>query len=127
MITGFEPGMRSHRITILNKVLTQERQFGGKTGYKRDGKLYGNYEFVKGAKSAREGALDAYDYVIFRMNYSSNTKITRESLIELYGKFYQITSMNGDYRANKIVIKAMEMTTQVSIVDPEPQPSSSEI
>ena len=121
--------MRNHRLTILNKVQPSERQFGEKTGYQRDGSLWSSYEFSKGTRALREGALDAYDSVIFRMNFSANVTITRESLIECEGKVYQVQSLNSDRRENKIIIRATEMTTQVNIVEPtpEPEPSSSEI
>ena len=111
--------MRNHRVTILNKVQTSERQFGEKTGYRRDGSLWSSYEFSKGTRALREGALDAYDSVIFRMNFSANVTITRESLIECDGKVYQVQSLNSDKRENKIIIRATEMTTQVNII-PEP-------
>lgn len=118
--------MRNHRVTVLNKVLTSERAFGEKTGYRRDGSLWSSYEFSKGTRALREGALDAYDSVIFRMNFSGNVakKITRESLIEMNSKIYQIQSLNADYHENKIIIRATEMTTQVNII-PEPYSSSS--
>ena len=127
---GFNPGMRNHRVTILNKVAPAEKAFGEKTGYRRAGTLWSSYEFAKGTKALREGSLDAYDSVIFRMNFSGEVakKITRESLVECDGKIYQIQSLNEDHRDNKIIIRATEMTTQVNIVPkPEPEPSSSEI
>ena len=115
--------MRNYRVTILNKVQPSERQFGEKTGYRRDGSLWSSYEFSKGTRALREGALDAYDSVIFRMNFSANVTITRESLIECDGKVYQVQSLNSDKRENNIIIRATEMTTQVNIIpDPEPEP-----
>lgn len=119
MTTGFNSGMRNHRVTILNKVAPTEKAFGEKTGYQREGSLWSSYEFTKGTKALREGALDAYDSVVFRLNFSANVIITRESLIEMHGKIYQIQSLNADYHDNKIIIRATEMTTQVNIV-PEP-------
>lgn len=118
--------MRNHRITILNKVAPAERAFGEKTGYRREGSLNSSYEFNKGTRALREGALDSYDSVMFRLNFSGDVakKITRESLIEMHGKIYQIQSLNEDYHDNKIIIRATEMTTQVNIV-PEPYSSSS--
>ena len=130
MSTGFTAGMRNHRITILNKVAPTEKAFGEKTGYKRDGSLNSSYEFNKGTKALREGSLDAYDTVIFRLNFSGNAAktITRESLIEMNGKIYQIQSLNADHQENKIIIRASEMTTQVNIIPkPEPEPSISDI
>ena len=117
--------MRNHRVTILNKVSPAEKAFGEKTGYQRIGSLNSTYEFDKGTKALREGALDAYDSVIFRMNFSGNAakSITRESLIEMHDTYYQIQSLNKDYRDNKIIIRATEMTTQVNVIDP----SSSDI
>ena len=117
--------MRNHRITIFNKVAPAEKAFGEKTGYQREGSLFSSYEFTKGTRALREGALDAYDSVIFRLNFSGNVakKITRESLIEMHGKIYQIQSLNEDYHDNKIIIRATEMTTQVNII-PEPYSSS---
>jgi head-tail adaptor len=117
MTTGFNSGMRNHRVTILNKVSPKEKAFGEKTAYKRDGSLWSSYEFSKGTKALREGALDAYDSVIFRMNFSANVTITRESLIEMHGKIYQIQSLNSDSHENKIIIRATEMTTAVNIMD----------
>ena len=122
--------MRNHRITILNKVAPTEKAFGEKTGYKRDGSLNSSYEFNKGTRALREGSLDAYDTVIFRLNFSGNVAktITRESLIEMNGKIYQIQSLNADHQENKIIIRATEMTTQVNIVPkPEPEPSITDI
>lgn len=128
MTTGFEAGMRPYRVTILNKVTPTEKAFGEKTGYKRDGSLWSSYNFNKGTKALREGALDAYDTVVFRMNFSANVKITRESLIECNGKIFQIQSLNDDHHENKIVVTATEMTTQVNIVPkPEPDPSITDI
>lgn len=123
MQIGFEAGMRPYRVTILNKVQPSERQFGEKTGYRREGSLWSSYKFNKGTKALREGALDAYDTVVFQMNFSANVTITRESLIECEGKVYQVQSLNSDKRENKIVVTATEMTTQVNIV-PEPYSSS---
>lgn len=122
--------MRYHRITILNKVTPSEKAFGEKTGYKRDGSLNSSYEFNKGTRALREGSLDAYDTVIFRLNFSGNAAktITRESLIEMHGKIYQIQSLNADHQENKIIIRATEMTTQVNIIPkPEPEPSITDI
>ena len=122
--------MRNHRITILNKVAPSEKAFGEKTGYKRDGSLNSSYEFNKGTRALREGSLDAYDTVIFRLNFSGNAAktITRESLIEMHGKIYQIQSLNADHQENKIIIRATEMTTQVNIIPkPEPEPSITDI
>lgn len=122
--TGFDSGQRLARITVLNKA-TAARQFGEKTSYQRIGQLWATYRWNKGTRALREGALDAYNTVMFQLQYSGNAAkaITRESLIEYDGKIYQIQSLNSDRRDNKIVITATEMTTQVNII-PEPYSSS---
>lgn len=125
MSIGFTGGMRPYRITIL-EVVPSTDTFGDTTSYRRAGKVFSSYKFNKGTKALREGALDAYNTVLFQMNFSSTLRITRDSLIEFRGKIYQIQSLNDDYQANKIVITATEMATQVNIV-PDPEPSSSEI
>jgi hypothetical protein len=117
MQIGFEAGMRPYRVTILNKIAPTEKAFGEKTGYRREGSLWSSYKFTKGTKALREGALDAYDTVVFQMNFSANVTITRESLIECDGKIFQIQSLNDDPCENKIVVTATEMTTQVTIID----------
>lgn len=117
MQIGFEAGMRPYRVTILNKIAPTEKAFGEKTGYRREGSLWSSYKFTKGTKALRDGALDAYDTVVFQMNFSANVTITRESLIECNGKIFQIQSLNDDPRENKIVVTATEMTTQVNIID----------
>ena len=92
---GFNPGMRNHRVTILNKVAPAEKAFGEKTGYQIAGEMWADYKFDKGTKALREGSLDAYDSVLFRMNFSANVayKITRESLIKMKNKI-TIVSMS---------------------------------
>ncbi len=115
---GFDSGQRTARITVLNKA-TGARQFGEKTGYRRVGQLSATYRFNKGTRALREGALDAYNTVMFQLQYSGNAAnaITRESLIEYDDRIYQIQSLNADRRDNKIVITATEMTTQVNIIN----------
>jgi SPP1 family predicted phage head-tail adaptor len=124
MSIGFGAGMRHYRIGIL-EVVQSEKTFGATTSYRRAGKVSAAYKFNKGAKALREGALDAYNTVMFQLNFSSNINITRDCLVEFRGKIFQIQSLNDDYQANKIVITATEMATQVNIIDPSP--SSSEI
>ena len=127
---AYSTGMLKHRIMILNKVLPTQGEFGETTQYEVKSCVWADVTWSKGVKALREGALDAYDSVIFRLNFSGNVakKITRESLIEMHGKVYQIQSLNEDHIENKIIIRATEITTQVNIVPkPEPEPSLSDI
>ena len=107
MSTGFTSGMRNHRVTILNKVQPSERQFGEKTGYRRDGSMWSSYEFSKGTRALREGALDAYDTVLIRMRW--NKLVRRDSQLVYDGVTYQIQSFHADRQDNTIQITATEI------------------
>lgn len=107
---SYPSGQTSIRITIANRITT-ERQFGG------GGEQYailGNYwaweKWNKGIKSLREGALDAYDVVMFRMKY--HAEIDRWCLIKYQNRWYQILSFHADYRTNEIQITAQELANQ---------------
>ena len=70
-------------------------------------------------KSLRDGAMDAYDTVMFRMDF--DPAIDRWCLLQFDGKWYQIQSLNGSYHENKLQITAIEMANQqVTIVEPTP-------
>ena len=72
-------------------------------------------------KSLREGALDSYNTIMFRMRYVSG--MDEWCLIQFQGKWYQITSFNESYRNNEIQITAIKMANQqVNIVEPTPDP-----
>lgn len=105
MNTGYEPGMLDHRVTILNKVTATE--FGETTDYAPIGTVWASYTWNKGAKSLREGALDAYNTVVFRMLW--NDMVNRDSRLFCDGKTYQIQSLNGDRHLNQIQITATEI------------------
>ena len=79
--------------------------------------LWANYKFNKGVKAMREGALDAYDTVMFRCRFIK--QLDRWCLLKYNGKWYQITSFNEDYQDNQIQITATELANQqVNIVEP---------
>ena len=107
MVIGFDSGMRNHRVTILNKVSPSEKAFGTKTSYRREGSISSSYEFNKGTKALREGALDAYNTVMFRMRW--NNIIDRDCLLECEGVTYQIQSLHADRYDNTLLITATEI------------------
>ena len=90
----------------------------GKSGhpkYEILGCFWAAEDFSRGVKALHEGALDAYDTVMFRMRY--NAAIDRWCLIKYLNKWYQIQSFNPDPQQNQIQITAMEMANQqVNIV-----------
>lgn len=114
------------RVKIAKRVESEGGDFGRKSGgqkYTLLGEFWAAESFNKGVKSLREGAVDAYDTVMFRMRF--NADIDRWCLIQYQGRWYQIQSFNEDYQTNELQITATEMANQkVTIV---PQPSNSEI
>ena len=124
---GYDAGLLNKRVTIAMRIKAEIGDFGidgGGVKYKIVGTFWAGKQFNKGAKSLREGAVDAYDVVIFRMRWHNG--FDRWALLKCQGKWYQIESFNDDYNDNMIQITARELANQdVTIVEPEP--SSSEI
>ena len=108
------------RIKIAKRVDSTGGDFGRSSGgqkYTLLGEFWASEKFDKGMKSLREGALDAYDTVMFRMRY--NSQIDRWCLIQYQGTWYEIQSFNANYQENQIQITAIERTNQdVEIVTP---------
>ena len=106
------------RIKIAKRVDSTGGDFGRSSGgqkYTLLGEFWASEKFDKGMKSLREGAVDAYDTVMFRMRF--NADIDRWCLIQYQGKWFQIQSCNEDYQTNEIQITAKEMANQnVTIV-----------
>ena len=106
------------RIKIAKRVDSTGGDFGRSSGgqkYTLIGEFWASEKFDKGMKSLREGAVDAYDIVMFRMRF--NADIDRWCLIQYQGKWFQIQSCNEDYQTNEIQITAKEMANQnVTIV-----------
>ena len=102
---SYQSGFRNHIVIIKNKVVATA--FGETTGYQEVARVHAAKTWKHGAKALQEGALDAYDKVLFRMNY--NTIVQRDSLLMCEGKTYQVLSLNGDFKANEIEILAQEV------------------
>lgn len=128
-MSGYAAGILNKLVTVAMRCETEvDDKFGtGGSGakYYIVGKYWAGKQFNKGAKSLREGAVSAYDVVIFRMRYHKN--IDRWSLIKCQGKWYQIESFNDDYQEGKIQITARELENQDVDIKKDPTPSTSEI
>lgn len=115
---AYSTGMMNKRIKIAKRVDSTGGDFGRSSGgqkYTLLGEFWASEKFDKGMKSLREGAVDAYDIVMFRMRF--NADIDRWCLIQYQGKWFQIQSCNEDYQTNEIQITAKEMANQnVTIV-----------
>ena len=106
------------RVKVAKRVTNQSADFGktGQPKYEILGTFWMAETFTKGVKAMHEGALDAYDTVMFRCRYHKD--IDRWCLLQYHGKWYQITSFNEDYQENQIQMTATELSNQqVNIVD----------
>ena len=104
---GYSAGILRWKVAILKKKDPGERAFGAKTEYEQVACVHANMTWNKGVKSLREGALDAYDTVMFRMRW--NNIIDRDCLLECEGVTYQIQSLHADRYENTIQITATEI------------------
>ena len=109
--------MLNKRIRIAKRAEEQDTQgkssnFGksGQPQYSWLGWFWANESFSKGVKALKEGALDAYDTVMFRMDYHAD--IDRWCLIRYQGRWYQILSFNANYHTNEMQITAQELANQ---------------
>lgn len=123
---AYNTGMMNKRIKVAKRVDSTGGDFGRSSSgqkYTMLGEFWAAENFNKGVKSLREGAVDAYNTVMFRMRY--NADIDRWCLIQYKGQWYQIHSLNEDYQTNELQITATEMANQkVTIVY---SPSASDI
>jgi SPP1 family predicted phage head-tail adaptor len=119
--------MMNKRVKVAKRVDSEGGSFGRSSGgqkYTMLGEFWAAESFNKGVKSMREGAVDAYDTVMFRMRY--HAEIDRWCLVQYHGRWYQIQSFNEDYQTNEIQITAIEMANQnVTIVEPNINNSNS--
>ena len=125
---SYSTGMMKYRVQVAkryNDPNNNADNFGksGQPKYEILGTFWMGETFNKGVKAMREGALDAYDTVMFRCRFIK--QLDRWCLLKFKGKWYQIISFNDDYQDNSIQITATELVNQqVNIVEP---PSSSDI
>jgi head-tail adaptor len=116
---AYSAGMMNKRIKIARRVAAEMGAFGKNSAgqkYQILGTYWGNQTFTKGAKSMHEGALDAYDTVMFRMDYRAT--IDRWCLIKCHDRWYQIQSIQPFQHRNEMQIIAVEMANQqVTIIE----------
>ena len=125
---AYSTGMMNKRVTIATRVKQEMGDFGmGSAGleYQILGTFWAAEDFNRGTKALREGAVDAYDTVMFRMDYDPN--IDRWCLIKYHDVWYQIDSFNASYQDNSIQITAREMSNQdVTIITPTTEVAGTE-
>ena len=115
--------MLNKRIRIAKRAEEQGSSFGksGQPQYSWLGWFWASESFSKGVKALQEGALDAYDTVMFRLRYTPC--IDRWCLIWYNGTWYKIVNLNGDEQGNQIQILAQEIPNPESITIVEPSES----
>ena len=116
---SYSTGMLNKRIRIARRTEEQGSTFGksGQPKYEWLDWFWAAESFSKGVKALQEGALDAYDTVMFRLRF--HACIDRWCLIRYNGTWYQIMSFNPDEHENTIQITAQEMPNQnVTILTP---------
>ena len=109
---GYSSGFLNHRIMVKRKVEKEGSMGRNSSKYEFEDVvcLWANYKFNKGVKAMHEGALDAYDTVMFRTRWTPD--LTRDSFIECEGVIYQVISFNADKIANEIQITATEVNVK---------------
>ena len=114
-------------MTVAKRATDESATFGGgQMKYEIIGTFWASKKFNKGMKSLMEGALDAYNTVMFRMDYHAN--IDRWCILQSQGKWYQIESFNDSFQENEIQITAKEIANPKSIVIVQPYyPGASQI
>ena len=121
---SYSTGMMKYRVQVAKRAtFTDTDNFGKRSEPKYEllGTFWMGETFNKGVKAMREGALDAYDTVMFRCRYIK--QLDRWCLLKFKGKWYQIISFNDDYQDNQIQITATELANkQVNVVEPSVLP-----
>ena len=131
-MNGYSRDLLQERVAVAKRYEEQSQTFGGSSTVTKyewlnktesDHGFWCKHDWTRGLKAMHEGALDAYDTVMFRMDF--DPAIDRWCLLQFDGKWYQIQSLNGSYHENKLQITAIEMANQkVTIVEPTPEPES---
>ena len=127
-MNGYSRDLLQERVAVAKRYEEQSQTFGGSSTVTKyewlnkaesDHGFWCKHDWNRGTNALREGAVDAYDTVMFRMDYDPN--IDRWCLLQFDGVWYQIQSLNASFHENKIQITAIEMSNQdVTIVEPTP-------
>ena len=114
---AYSTGMLNTRIRIAQRSEEQGSTFGksGQPKYEWLGWFWASEKWNKGAKSLQNGALEAYDVVMFRLRYAPS--IDRWCVIQYDGRWYQIQSFNASKQDNQIQITATEMANNPTIIE----------
>ena len=125
-MNGYSRDLLNERVAITKRIASEMGDYGVDSGgikyqwlnqVEEDHGYWCKHDFNRGTKALREGDFDAYDTVMFRMDYDAD--IDRWCLLQFEGRWFEIQSFNASQRENKIQITAIERTNQdVEIVTP---------
>lgn len=124
---SYSTGMLRERIHIFVRDDDKQGDFGRNSAgrdYHYACTVWGKHDFDRGTMSMRQGAVNAYETVMFRLRW--NNVIDRRSLIVYDGRTFQIKSFNPDLHDNQIQITAVEFSGK-NLADLVPKPSTSDI
>lgn len=108
---AYSTDILKNKCTILTRSEAVDGKFGRNSAgvtYTEGSTIWCSVTWTKGAKALREGALDAYDYIMVRCRYTS--ELTRECRVKVDGKVYDIQSFHADKQENTIQLTAIELT-----------------
>ena len=133
-MNGYSRDLLQERVAVAKRVAQEMGDFGMASGGQQyewlnqvesDHGFWCKHDWNRGTKALREGAVDAYDTVMFRMDFDPN--IDRWCLLQFDGVWYQIQSLNASFHENKIQITAIEMSNQdVTIITPKTEVADTE-
>lgn len=110
---AYSSGMMDKRITFAKRKASETGRSGRDSGgikYEIVCTVWAAEDFNKGVKALRNGAVEAYDVVMFRLRWRDD--INRWCIVQYNGVWYEIMSFNGSYRDNQIQITARELPNQ---------------
>lgn len=108
-MTGYDAGMRRHRVTVLNRTTATAGPYGSDSAgiqWEQAGEVWASVDWQKGKSAMREGSLDVYAVVIVRMNWNDFT--TSRSRIVYEDQTYKILgdTFHSDHYSNTIQFHA---------------------
>lgn len=105
----YSAGILNKRVTVQRRVANTGSYGTGSSGYTVTdiATIWANVTWSRGIRAMREGAVDAYDQIMVRCRYRD--WLTRDCILLIKGRTYQIDTLHASYEENTIQITATEM------------------
>lgn len=108
---AYSTGMLNRRVAIMaRKDAETQSDYGSNSAghdYEYVGEVWAAVDYNKGQKSLREGAYDAYDYLMIRMRYTK--LIDRWCMIVWDNRTFEIEKFDSDKYLNQIQLLVREV------------------